>query len=345
MNPSREGFALEEIIYNASTQIPDLQSLRENEIKQHFGDPSLNGVDHWIKHGQTHIFIQDKWKESTNQHEASQFIVCADRIMSRLPPEQTKFLIWASKKEPTANSLKSLKERNVIIVCSSLNIESLAKNVMLQVCSCLKVDSTKALQSIQPTEEKPAQLTYILSIIEYDRTEEGLRKIEEMKALISSIQLQIIKKIEHAQNMDGSPETYSLVELHFPKTDIHWTKLTKIDYNQFLKAVKPFCYPTKSKKIPSRLLFYYVKLRKVSALFAKSAIEYETKRKELVKKSTWAKTLPQLKCCAEQMEEEEYKACVAFCEDYYVNTLFSGTPKKIPNQTLISAFHSHRCSV
>ena len=75
MEPREEGFRLEEIIYNASLQIPGItKSLRENDIKSHFNETSLNGVDHWIQYNNKHVFIQDKWKENIGQQEISQFL-------------------------------------------------------------------------------------------------------------------------------------------------------------------------------------------------------------------------------------------------------------------------------
>lgn len=342
MNPCEEGFALEELIHNAALNIPNVKSLRENEIKAHFEDNSLNGVDHWLQNDATHVFIQDKWKESTNQHEVSQFIVCADRIMSRINGQKF-FLIWAAKKEPTANSLKSLRERNVTIIHSNISIKALAKIVILQICECLGVDSTQALQSIpqvKPVETKP--ITTFVRNADYDSQEEGQKKISEMKELISQIQLSVLKKVENAQNMDGPAETYPLLH-HFPKTE-RWEHFPKIDFNAFLKAAKPVCFPSKNKKLQSRSLFFYVKLRKLSCELSKYVNEYELRRKELLlKKSNWGKLLPQLKSQPEPIAEEEFKTAVSNCEDYWVNTLFSGAPKKIPNRTLLDAFHSHKC--
>jgi len=149
MSAADNGRELEVIIHNASLQIPDLtKSLREYDIRTHFRDTSLNGVDHMISVGTTHCLIQDKWKEAIDQQEVSQFILCAQRIKNRIPNDKV-FLIWASKKAPTANSKAILEEANVQIVTCGIDLQSLALCVILQVCNFFGKDSTRALQSIK----------------------------------------------------------------------------------------------------------------------------------------------------------------------------------------------------
>ena len=149
MSAADNGRELEVIIHNASLHIPDLtKSLREYDIRTHFGDASLNGVDHMISIGTTHCLIQDKWKETIDQQEVSQFILCAQRIKNRIPNDKV-FLIWASKKAPTANSKAILDEANVQIVTCGIDLNSLALCVILQVCNFFAKDSTRALQSIK----------------------------------------------------------------------------------------------------------------------------------------------------------------------------------------------------
>ena len=160
MNPVQEGFALEEIIHNATLKIPDISKcLRENGIRSHFRDNSLNGVDHWIQHENTHILIQDKWKDNMSQQEVSQFLQCADRIHSRLPSEDNVYLIWATKKQPTTNSLKILQEKGAIIIQCDISIESLARKVILQVNDCFGTDPYLSLNSIPNTLNETVQLT------------------------------------------------------------------------------------------------------------------------------------------------------------------------------------------
>ena len=135
---AEKGFELEEVIFNASLKLPGLvHSYRENDIKKHFAEPSLNGVDHWIQVGNSHILLQDKWKESHNQQEVSQFLTCASRIQERLGVKI--HLIWASKRKPTSNSLKMLKERGVhIIVCDVM--EDLAKAAVKKIMEAVSED-------------------------------------------------------------------------------------------------------------------------------------------------------------------------------------------------------------
>ena len=126
---AEKGFELEERIFAASLKLPGLiHSYRENDIKKHFNESSLNGIDHWILVGKTNILLQDKWKESHNQQEVSQYLNCASRIKERLISEKIH-LIWASKCAPTRNSLKMLKERNVHILVSD-NMDDLANSVI-----------------------------------------------------------------------------------------------------------------------------------------------------------------------------------------------------------------------
>ena len=133
------GFELEELIYNASLKLPGLvHSFRENDIKKHFVESSLNGIDHYIQIGSTHICLQDKWKESHNQQEVSQFLNCAMRIQTRLGVKL--HLIWASKRKPTTNSLVMLKERNVHVIVNDVSTEQLAKTVIKQVLELVSDD-------------------------------------------------------------------------------------------------------------------------------------------------------------------------------------------------------------
>ena len=128
LTPAEKGFELEELLYKASLKLPGLtHSFRENELKKHFNDNSLNGIDHWIQIGETHIFIQDKWKQSHNQQEVSQFLNCATRIQLRLEDSSKIHLLWVSKIAPTSNSLKMLQERKTHIIMKNSSIDDLVK--------------------------------------------------------------------------------------------------------------------------------------------------------------------------------------------------------------------------
>lgn len=132
LTPAEKGFELEDLLYNASLNLPSLiHSFRENDIKRYFNDTSLNGIDHWIQVGRTHIFIQDKWKHTLNQREVSQFLNCVSRIQIRLDTSANVHLFWVSKCAPTSNSLKMLVERNTHIIVEDSSTEELA-NLCIQ---------------------------------------------------------------------------------------------------------------------------------------------------------------------------------------------------------------------
>jgi hypothetical protein len=349
MNPSQEGFLLEDVISKAVQHLTGVEkNMRENEIKIHFNDGSLNGVDHWISMGNKHILIQDKWKESNTQQEVSQFLTCADRIHSRLNSEDEVYLIWACKKEPTLNSTISLQERGATVVSCSQGLDSLSKCIILEIASILDIDSTKALQSIPrlniakplAPSKRSIQTTPTLS---FDETDEGKRMIEEMKAFIQRIQT-VLKKVEGAIQMDGIFEVGSIYTTSFPKSSDDWwsSRFSKIDFTAFLKTVKSICWPTNKKKLQSRSLCHYVKLRKLTLELSALANEYDGKRKGLLlKKSSWGKQLPVFKAVADPISEAEYKGALENCEDYWINTW----DKKVPNNGLLYAFHTHQCTV
>ena len=127
LTPAEQEYQLEDFVYRESLNVPGLtHSLRENDIKKYFNDTSLNGIDHWIQVGRTHIFIQDKWKQSLNQREVSQFLNCVSRIQLRLDQSANIHLFWVSKCAPTSNSLKMLVERNTHIIVQDISTEELA---------------------------------------------------------------------------------------------------------------------------------------------------------------------------------------------------------------------------
>lgn len=180
MNPVQEGFALEDLIYKASLNLPNLiHSKRENEIKTHFVDNSLNGVDHWIQVGNTHIFIQDKWKESMGQQEVSQFINCVNRIKTRLG-DTIKFirLMWVSKYEPTSNAMKCLKEESVKMVTCDTTIEELARKAIFEICEHFKVNPSVCLDVVPMKGGRDNQL---LDNIDQIKLEQEARELLQIK--------------------------------------------------------------------------------------------------------------------------------------------------------------------
>ena len=352
--PSEQGRLLEEIIQTASQKIPGLtRTLRELEIRSHFGDSSLNGVDHMMTIGTTHVLIQDKWKETTTQQEVSQFITCAERIQARVSGEDTLYLVWASKREPTSNSAKMLQERHVSIVCCGVSLEALARCVILQVCECLAVSPIQPLlaidSAIKPIPMDPSRHTPVVTataiatvpVVAFDDTEGGKREIEAMKQFIASIRNGILRRAETAMSLDGIADIYSLWSSAMPRSMEEWWNGTKpkVDFNGYLKTVKAICWPNNKKHLPFRNLCYYTKLRKLSVEFATLANEYEMKRKTLLsKKSVWAKGLSVLKVSAEPITEAEFKGAVKDTMDYRQEK--SG----IATSHLEYAFHTHQCS-
>jgi hypothetical protein len=127
LTPAEQGFQLEDLVHKQSLTLPGLtHSFRENDIKKFFNDTSLNGIDHWIQVGNTHIFVQDKWKISLNQKEVAQYLNCVSRIQLKLDDSANIHLFWISKCAPTPNSLKMLVERKTHIIIKDTSTEELA---------------------------------------------------------------------------------------------------------------------------------------------------------------------------------------------------------------------------
>ena len=182
MTPAENGRELEEIIYNKSRNIPGLKhSLREIEIRRHFDDNSLNGVDHWIQVGKYHVLIQDKWKETTSQPEVAQFLQCAKRILDKIPRSEDFLRIWASKTEPTANSRKILEEENVTIIVSDFSLEDLANKVMYKVYKYFGIDISQPFDS--EIEKEARELLEIRNELQKKKELEEEKRIKDEEAL------------------------------------------------------------------------------------------------------------------------------------------------------------------
>jgi len=124
------GFLFEELVGKTLTVLMEsMHSLgwsatlhTEQEIRDRFGEQSLNGVDHMmevVKDGQKMIFLlQEKWKIMTNQREVSQFLDCCARILSRIPFDQRGKVhrMWVTRSQPSENGEKSLHEGGAHIV-------------------------------------------------------------------------------------------------------------------------------------------------------------------------------------------------------------------------------------
>lgn len=196
LSPSEQGFLLEEIIHDAISKIPGIdKNFRENDIKNHFNDLSLNGVDHWINVGNNHVLIQDKWKDNTGQQEVSQYLQCAERINRRIPRDDNIYLLWVSKISPTSNSVKSLIERGVEILTCSVSVEALAKIAIMRIANCLNIDSVPALLSI-PKTSLPVPIERAATIIDEEALEilKIRRELNERKRLEEKNHLEEIKK-------------------------------------------------------------------------------------------------------------------------------------------------------
>jgi hypothetical protein len=106
-----------------------LRILNEQQIRDEFGEQSLNGVDHFVSleggalagPAGTLILIQEKWKFVTNQREVSQFLDCCARILARMPDYKGRVLrLWVTRTAPTLNGEKSLSEGGAhVIQCST----------------------------------------------------------------------------------------------------------------------------------------------------------------------------------------------------------------------------------
>jgi hypothetical protein len=150
VNASAKGFAFERRMFYVLEQIKEnLESQwtfvikGEQEIREHFKEQSLNGVDHMIQvkkpDGTQHLFLlQEKWKLITNQREVSQFLDCCARILARMPDYKgIVHRMWISRTVPSANGEKSLQEGQCIVVQTCTSQSLLAINAALVICEVL----------------------------------------------------------------------------------------------------------------------------------------------------------------------------------------------------------------
>jgi hypothetical protein len=116
----------------------------EQEIRDHFKEQSLNGVDHMLQvqnpGGDQWVFmIQEKWKLITNQREVSQFLDCCARILARMPEYEGEVQrVWVSRTVPTLNGEKSLVEGQVLVVQSCTSQTLLAYMTVIMIAEVLK---------------------------------------------------------------------------------------------------------------------------------------------------------------------------------------------------------------
>jgi hypothetical protein len=115
--------------------------LNEQQIRDEFGEQSLNGVDHFfVLDGVEPILflIQEKWKFVTNQREVSQFLDCCARILARMPDYKGRVIrLWVTRTMPTLNGEKSLTEGGAYVVQTSTSMSFLAQITGQFICEIL----------------------------------------------------------------------------------------------------------------------------------------------------------------------------------------------------------------
>lgn len=172
ISASEKGFAFERRIGFVLAQIKSnlepgwiFEIKGEQEIRDHFKEQSLNGVDHMIQikkpTGEQHLFLlQEKWKLLTNQREVSQFLDCCARILARMPSYEGKVhRMWISRTVPSANGDKSLQEGQCIVVQTCTSQTLLAINAALMVCEILErrdlaINLIETIGSLLPSKEE-----------------------------------------------------------------------------------------------------------------------------------------------------------------------------------------------
>ena len=137
----------------------------EQEIRDHFKEQSLNGVDHMVQiqkpNGEQHVFLlQEKWKLQTNQREVSQFLDCCARVLARMPDYAGQIhRMWISRTVPSLNGEKSLQEGQCIVVQSYTSQTLLAVNTALIFCEVLErrdlaINIIESISSLLPSKEE-----------------------------------------------------------------------------------------------------------------------------------------------------------------------------------------------
>jgi hypothetical protein len=169
---SAKGFAFERRILYVLEQIKlnlepgwTFEIKGEQEIRDHFKEQSLNGVDHMIQikkpNGEQHVFLlQEKWRLQTNQREVSQFLDCCARILARMPDYNGLIhRMWVSRTVPSSNGEKSLQEGQCIVVQTCTSQTLLAVNAALMVCEILErrdlaINLIESVGSFLPSKEE-----------------------------------------------------------------------------------------------------------------------------------------------------------------------------------------------
>jgi hypothetical protein len=146
------GFLFEELVGKTLTVLAGsmrergwgVALLTEQEIRDRFGEQSLNGVDHMLEItvGDQHtiFLLQEKWKIITNQREVSQFLDCCARILSRIHPAKRGRVhrLWVTRSQPSENGEKSLHEGGAHIVQCMTSQALLAQITGQYICELLE---------------------------------------------------------------------------------------------------------------------------------------------------------------------------------------------------------------
>ena len=204
---SEKGFAFERRIQYVLEQIKSnlepgwtFEILGEQEIRDHFKEQSLNGVDHMLQikkpSGEQHIFLlQEKWKLLTNQREVSQFLDCCARILARMPSYTGNIhRMWVSRTVPSANGEKSLQEGQCIVVQTCTSQTLLAINTALMICEVLgrrelAINLIESIGSLLPSKEE--------AIADPKNTFEPISDFGEKRVLpITNKTVVMVKKVE-----------------------------------------------------------------------------------------------------------------------------------------------------
>lgn len=137
--------------------------LNEQQVRDEFGEQSLNGVDHYfdldVSGNQCLFLIQEKWKQVTNQREVSQFLDCCIRILARLEGYKGKiYRLWVTRTPPSLNGEKSLQEGGAYVIQSSTSMAFLAQETAQFICEILGdrtlcVDLIATMPSLLPGSE------------------------------------------------------------------------------------------------------------------------------------------------------------------------------------------------
>ena len=144
-----KGFVFEELIDQTLRKLVQplaskgisARLLNEQQIRDEFGEQSLNGVDHFLYLEQEEpvlFLLQEKWKFVTNQREVSQFLDCCSRILARMPDFKGRVIrLWVTRTQPTANGEKSLQEGGAYVVQTSTSMSFLAQMTGQFICELL----------------------------------------------------------------------------------------------------------------------------------------------------------------------------------------------------------------